>query len=321
MVETFDQELRKPDADTLARIISSTDKPVLIMLDELVNYLKDSKAEMVGDQNLVKLTVAFFHTLSDVIANSKNAMLILTLPGSESVYKEEAELLEQFKTEIKELSGRGGWFTVPMERSEIYDVIRKRLFRSVDHQYATDVAEQLQKFYAEHQESFPADVMSLDYRTKTAKSYPFHPALVDLLYERVATIAEFQKTRGVLRLLSHVLKNIYQNIDAFNSDPIITPGIIDLNDFVGNDISGGKFKWKGKEYIEDVAFNKIQENRGIDNTSFPSRHYTYLMHRVLPLVRSPLQGVLQNEIVRSYARLLPGIGGVSFGSETLFEPV
>src|SRR5690606_19697172 len=131
--------------------------------------------------------VSFFHTLTDVIVNSKNAMFILTLPGTESAYTEETELLEQYKAKIKEISGREASFTVPMERSEIYDVIRKRLFRTVDHQNATDVAEHLQKYYAEHQESFPADVMSLEYRTKIAKSYPFHPALIDLLYERVAT--------------------------------------------------------------------------------------------------------------------------------------
>ncbi len=230
IVKTYDQEMRRPDADTLAKLINSTNKPVLIMLDELVNYLKDAKAESVGEQNLAEVTVSFFHTLTDVIVNSKKAMFILTLPGTESAYNEETEILEQYKTKIKEISGREASFTVPMEKSEIYDVIRKRLFRTVDRQYSIEVAENLLKYYAEHQELFPTDVLSNDYRTKISKSYPFHPALVDLLYERIGTIAEFQKTRGVLRLLSHVLKNIYYNIDEIESDPIITPGIVDLND-------------------------------------------------------------------------------------------
>ena len=118
--------------------------------------------------------------------------------------------------------------------------------------------------------------MSLEYRTKTAKSYPFHPALVDLLYERVATIAEFQKTRGVLRLLSHVLKNVYQNIDTLDSDPIITPGIVDLNDMnifqeLTNKIAKGEFQSVINSDIvndEDTAkCQKIDKNLHMDPMS------------------------------------------------------
>ena len=101
MVKTYDQEMRRPDADTLAKLINSTNKPVLIMLDELVNYLKDAKAENIGKQNLAEVTVSFFHTLTDVIVNSKNAMLIITLPGSESAYKEESELLDNTRQKSK----------------------------------------------------------------------------------------------------------------------------------------------------------------------------------------------------------------------------
>ena len=312
-----------PDADTLAKLINSTNKPVLIMLDELVNYLKDAKAEAVGKQNLAEVTVSFFHTLTDVIVNSKNAMLIITLPGSESAYKEESELLEQYKTKIKEISGREGSFTVPMERSEIYDVIRKRLFRTVDHQYAMDVAEHLQKFYAEHQESFPAEVMSLEYRTKTAKSYPFHPALVDLLYERVATIAEFQKTRGVLRLLSHVLKNIYHNIETLDSDPIITPGVIDLNDMnifqeLTNKIAKGEFQPViNSDIVNDEDTAKCQK---IDNKSAYGSNVristAIYLYSLIGSTNEASKGCSQNELV-----LATSVEGITYPKDVLVDVI
>jgi hypothetical protein len=304
-------------------LINSTNKPVLILLDELVNYLKDSKAEAVGKQNLAEVTVSFFHTLTDVIVNSKNAMLILTLPGSESAYKEESELLEQYKTMIREISGREGSFTVPMERSEIYDVIRKRLFSRVDHQYATEVAEYLQKFYAEHQESFPADVMTLDYRTKTAKSYPFHPALIDLLYERVATIAEFQKTRGVLRLLSHVLKNIYQNIGTIDSDPIITPGIIDLNDMnifqeLTNKIAKGEFQPViNSDIVNDENTAKCQklDNKPAYGSNVRISTAIYL-YSLIGSNNEASKGCSQNELV-----LATSVEGVTYPKDILVDVV
>lgn len=321
LVKDYDQEMRRPDADTLTKLINSTKKPVLIMIDELVNYLKDAKAEDIGKQNLAEITVSFFHTLTDVIVNSKNAMLIITLPGSESAYKEEAELLEQYKSKIKEISGREGSFTVPMERSEIYDIIRKRLFQYVDHQYATDVAEHLQKFYAENQGSFPEEVTSLPYRDKIAKSYPFHPALVDLLYERVATIAEFQKTRGVLRLLSHVMKNIYHNVDDLDSDPIITPGIVDLNDMnifqeLTNKIARGEFQPViNSDIVNDEDSAKCQkiDNKPAygSNTRISTAIYLYSL---IGSKTDASKGCSQNELL-----LATSLEGVTYPKDVIVD--
>jgi predicted AAA+ superfamily ATPase len=323
IVKIYDQEMRRPDADTLAKLINSTNKPVLIMLDELVNYLKDAKAESVGEQNLAEVTVSFFHTLTDVIVNSKKAMFILTLPGTESAYNEETEILEQYKTKIKEISGREASFTVPMEKSEIYDVIRKRLFRTVDRQYSIEVAENLLKYYAEHQELFPTYVLSNDYRTKISKSYPFHPALVDLLYERIGTIAEFQKTRGVLRLLSHVLKNIYHNIDEIESDPIITPGIVDLNDMdifqeLTNKIAKGEFQSVINSDIvndeETAKCQKLDHKQAYgSNVRISTAIYLYSL---IGSKKETSKGVSQNELV-----LATSVEGITYPKDVLNDAV
>lgn len=233
MMEVYDQSLRRPDYKALQQLFLSVGKPVVILLDELVNYLKDAHAETETDEDgslLPETTVAFFHTLTDVIANSENAMLILTLPGTEAAYKKEAALLENYKRTIREIGGREAAFTVPMERSEIYDVIRKRLFDTVDNSTASSVAEKVLQFYSGHPEHFSNDILSLDYKEKMVKSYPFHPHLIDLLYERIATIPDFQKTRSMLRILSHVVKDIYQDLDEVGSDRLITPSLVNLND-------------------------------------------------------------------------------------------
>ena len=65
-----------------------------------------------------------------------------------------------------------------MERSEIYDVIRKRLFDAADNSTASSVAERFYNSIAVIQSTSP-DILSLDYKEKMVKSYPFHPLLID----------------------------------------------------------------------------------------------------------------------------------------------
>ena len=232
---------------TSEKMIGHSGKPVLIMMDELVNHLKDARAEKVGDTNLAEITVAFFHTLTDVIANSKNSMLIVTLPGTESAYKKESEMLEEYKRMVKELSNREASFTVPIEKSEIYEIIKKRLFEHIDSTLAREVAEQLQRFYVSNSENFPEEVTQTPYYEKIKKSYPFHPSLIDLLYGRISTIGEFQTTRGVLRLLSYVVRSVFNDEGAMSEDIIITPGLVDLNENtifqeLTNKIARGEFQ-------------------------------------------------------------------------------
>jgi hypothetical protein len=43
-----------------------------------------------------------------------------------------------------------------------------------------------------------------------ARAYPFHPELVDILYERWGSLPNFQRTRGVLRLLAMVAGDLYK---------------------------------------------------------------------------------------------------------------
>ena len=54
-------------------------------------------------------------------------------------------------------------------------------------------------------------ILEPDYEDKMVAAYPFHPFLIDTLYERVSTISKFNRTRGILRLLGLVLHDIYKN--------------------------------------------------------------------------------------------------------------
>lgn len=226
----YDINMQRPKAELLTDFLKNQGKPVLILLDELVNYLKDSEGIKVGDTNLSEITIAFLHNITEAVSNTENAMMVLTLPGDEPSYKKESELLEGYKKSVRSIIAREGYFVVPLKKDDIYTIVKKRLFEHIDENIGTIVAEDMQSFYSKNSNYLPEEVKSPEYFKSLEKAYPFHPIIIDILYDRIATISEFNKTRGVLRLLSHVIKRVYQKRGNIDIDPIITPGIIDLLD-------------------------------------------------------------------------------------------
>src|SRR5437667_3477254 len=71
----------------------------------------------------------------------------------------------------------------------------------------------------------PSGCREPSYREEMLRAYPFHPELISVLYERWGTIPEFQRTRGVLRLLADVIATLYQGKD---NEALIQSGSIHL---------------------------------------------------------------------------------------------
>jgi hypothetical protein len=74
-------------------------------------------------------------------------------------------------------------------------------------------------------EDVPSACREIGYRDDIVKAYPFHPELIGVLYERWGSIPEFQRTRGVLRLLADVISDLYQSKD---NEPLIQSGSVNL---------------------------------------------------------------------------------------------
>ena len=57
-------------------------------------------------------------------------------------------------------------------------------------------------------------------------SYPLHPELLDRLYEDWSTLGRFQRTRGVLKLVSSIVHELWASTDK---SPLILPGNVPLD--------------------------------------------------------------------------------------------
>jgi hypothetical protein len=86
----------------------------------------------------------------------------------------------------------------------------------------------MRDYYDRYARFFPDRLRSPEYKERMLQAYPFHPELIDLLYERWGPHPQFQRTRGALRLLALVLRRLWSQRPG--SALLIQPHHVDLSD-------------------------------------------------------------------------------------------
>lgn len=192
-----------PGKEVLLKLLSEN-SPVLVLMDEVLEYITKAAGIKVGDSNLAAQTFAFIQELTGAVSAVGNALLVLTLPSSIlEHYDENAEKMFQ---QLQKITGRIEKIYAPVKDDEIEHVIRARLFREVDKEEAKKIVDYFVD-YARKENLLSEEEIS-EYRERFLKSYPFKPEVVDVLYKRWGSFATFQRTRGVLRLLSIVVHDL-----------------------------------------------------------------------------------------------------------------
>lgn len=181
-------------------------QPLLILIDELLQYTAKAAGISVGNSTLASQVLAFIQELTGVVKTLEKSLLILTLPSSVLEHYE-SEDAERLFHEIQKITGRMEKVYTPVQDEEISQVIRRRLFSSIDEKEAAEVVERFLD-YAEREKILPEGVEKPDYRERFLKSYPFLPEVIDVLYKRWGSFPTFQRTRGVLRLLALVVHSL-----------------------------------------------------------------------------------------------------------------
>ncbi|MEM2693391.1 MAG: DUF499 domain-containing protein [Nitrososphaerota archaeon] len=239
-------------------IRSLLDRPTLLLIDELPKYLLGASATSVGGTTLAELTIHFVLQLMSAVATSRNCVMVVTLTAEQALYRRwvsefKKKLDEHIVTDLTEKLTEGlrkhANFYVPVRGEEIYKVVRKRLVRKITDWNAV---EKVIAAYADYLEQHRlAD--GYEYRKKLKSAYPFHPYLIDILYERTSTIEQFHKTRGVLRFLARLAHVVKRNgVDA----PLISPGEVDLGDTLILNALTSELK---KEQLRPVAMADVIE--------------------------------------------------------------
>lgn len=223
LVKEHDRKRISPGKEILRKVITQSGS-VLILIDELLTYV--TKANQVEKQEKISQgqVLVFLQELSEVIANSPDSVLILTLIKSDLEQFDEAAT--RALAQLEKVTGRVESIYVPVDGVEIYEVVRKRLFETTgDIKIHKQVAENYFRLYQQLGNDVSSQVKEISYRDKIEQAYPFHPEIIDTLYERWGSFANFQRTRGVLRLLAEIIKDLYKK----GNSPLIQSGQINLS--------------------------------------------------------------------------------------------
>lgn len=99
----------------------------------------------------------------------------------------------------------------PVNDEEIYTLMSTRLFKQVDREAASFAAKMCRDTYGRTQGLYDSTIFSADYLQQQVDAYPLHPELIDVLYKKWSTAAEFPHTRAVLQLLANIVADQWTN--------------------------------------------------------------------------------------------------------------
>ncbi len=233
-------ETRSNPAAALGSLIHEY-APCLILIDEWVAYARQlyGRDDLAGGTFDTQFT--FAQTLTEAVKAVPGAMLVVSIPASSATPS--TEEIERGATDV-EIGGLNGARALerlqqvihriadqwrPATAVESFAIVRQRLFDEPGAAAGADiaaVARVFTDFYARSRAEFPAGVTEPSYEERIRAAYPVHPELFDRLYQDWSTLARFQRTRGVLRLMSAVIHTLWLRDDPA---PLILPGGVPLD--------------------------------------------------------------------------------------------
>jgi len=252
LLRKSDEDLVAPGTGVLEKLVG--DRPALIMLDELARYLRSAKAVTTSNRrsDLAEQTVAFLMTLIEFAASRQKVVVVVTLADSTDAFAEETETLRLELGEVRRVSARQERVITPTGESEIARIVNHRLFRRVDPRVAEEIAASYTGYLgrlAEQDTEIPQRVSRAENASATVQDYPFHPEFLAALTLKTATIPNFQRTRGALRLLARVVRALWERrpADAW----LICGHHVDLGmDDVANDLTSRLERPQFRQVIE-----------------------------------------------------------------------
>ena len=201
-------ELRTAPAGMFKMILEKC-KPALILIDELADYCVKASGIVVGGSTLADQTISFMQELTEAISTANHCVAVITLPASAQEVGNSAQA-QQILDSLQKRVSRVGADTQPVNNEEIFDVLRSRLFENTGDEHQRDlVISKYVQFYQELWTELPKNTNQTEYRDKMRRAYPFHPELIDMFRIRWASHNDFQRTRGVLRLLASIVSDLW----------------------------------------------------------------------------------------------------------------
>lgn len=233
IVAEHDEKLAAPAGDVIREFLPG-DKPCLILIDELMNYVGPARRTKAAGQ-----MYTFLLNLSEVARGRKGMVLAVSVPKSElEMSAEDENDYQRIKHELNRLGKPVAMST----ENETFEIIRRRLFEwdsnSVDaagkvllSKEAVTVCNAFGDWVEEYKDQMPKVFDTENARKAFAETYPFHPMTLSVFERKWQSLPRFQRTRGVLRMMALWVSSAYKKgYEGAHKDPLITLGTAPLDD-------------------------------------------------------------------------------------------
>ena len=228
LVAEADRLRVSPGSDVLVDLFRRA-APCLILIDEWVAYLRSlyGVADMPAGSFDTNLT--FAQALTEAAKAADRTLVVATLPASQIEVGGEGgqEALSRLQRTFSRVEST--WR--PASAEESFEIVRRRLFEEITdptlHMARDTVARGFADYYRTQGREFPTSCGEVEYERRIQAAYPIHPELFDRLYDDWSSLERFQRTRGVLRLMSSVIHTLWEQQDA---SLLIMPANVPVSD-------------------------------------------------------------------------------------------
>lgn len=232
----IDQWAEDTDLPTVHQIRDALDgEPALVLLDEFERWYGMFEREAYQDDNL-----AFLQNLLEAAGRDDTRLSVFV----SLLYKDE---------EVQAVTQRTNPFThdLSSRRDEKIEFILHRLIGDVtDPDGVASLAKEYTDVYRQNDQIELEDYQ--DMQDRISRYYPFHPLTLDLLMEKYSEQQSSSDARGLLRFLTEILSDNYNETDLILTGNVDVHKYTDRFQYIDNELVG--------KYIND--YNRLQRTDG-----------------------------------------------------------
>lgn len=225
-----------PGTATLQRVFSAANSPVLLLFDEVLNFLNRHR-------NMAESFYAFLQNISVATTGTTDGAAVISLPRSQV---EMTEWDMQWQDKITKVVRRVAKDLIANDETEISEVVRRRLFEDLGgDRFRKNVSRAYADWCFDRRAQLPPEWMAIDTSATEAKAkeflrsrfetcYPFHPATLSVFQRKWQALAQYQQTRGTLAMLAQWISWAYrEGFSKARREPLITLGSapLEVSDF------------------------------------------------------------------------------------------
>ena len=225
-----------PGTEALARVFDAANGPVLLLFDEVLNFLNRHR-------DMADKFHAFIQNLTVATTGKTRSAAVISLPRSQV---EMTDWDMQWQDKITKVVRRVAKDLIANDEAEISEVVRRRLFEDIG---SDRIRKNICKAYAdwcfERRAQLPPEWTAVDSAVTETKAreflrerfevcYPFHPATLSVFQRKWQALSQYQQTRGTLAMLAQWISWAYRTgFTEARREPLITLGSapLEVSDF------------------------------------------------------------------------------------------